>query len=388
MNDTLDHHALATWMKEATPPCLSLYMPTERAFPQREQNVIRFKNLLRQLEADLVERFPEADHAALLAPLQTLVDNADFWHYPRGGLAILRDRDQFRVLKVLDPLEETARVNHHFQLQPLLRLAQARDRYQVLCLTRNQAHLFEGNRDNLVEVELGEGVPRTLEDALGTELTEGNQRGLPQGFSRAGERGDSMQHNAGGISKHDEQDADRERYFLALDRALTRVHNKIARLPLVLAALPEHQAAFRRLSQNPHLLPEGIAGDPGPLDNDALRARAWAVMAPRMEQRLDDLLDTYAQRHGQGLASDRLEDIGGALLDARVDTLLVEADRHIPGYLDLERRLLVPAKPEGANADDLLDELSFQALQQGGEVLVLPRERMPGGTGVAAIYRY
>lgn len=78
MNDTLDHHALATWMKEATPPCLSLYMPTERAFPQREQNVIRFKNLLRQLEADLVERFPEADHVALLAPLQTLVDNADF----------------------------------------------------------------------------------------------------------------------------------------------------------------------------------------------------------------------------------------------------------------------------------------------------------------------
>ncbi|KTT51992.1 hypothetical protein SB11R_03720 [Pseudomonas oryzihabitans] len=388
MNDTLDHHALATWMKAAVPPCLSLYLPTERAFPQREQNVIRFKNLLRTVEADVRQRFPEADTTALLAPLTALIDDADFWNHPRGGLIILRDRDHLHLLKVAGGVPETAMVNHHFHLQPLLQLAQTTGRYQVLCLSRDHARLFEGSRDNLVEVELAEGVPRTLEEALGTDLTEGNQRGLPQGFGRASERGDAMQHNAGGISKHDEQNVDRERYFLALDRALTREHSQPSKLPLLLAALPEHQAVFRRISNNPLLLAEGLAGDPGPLDNDTLREKAWAVMEPHLDRHLGELLGTYAQRQGQGLASDRLEEIGGAVLDARVATLLVEADRRIPGHLDFDRRLLVPSDPAGANTEDLLDELSLQTLQQGGQVLVLPRERMPGKTGAAAIYRF
>lgn len=388
MNDTLDHHALATWMKAATPPCLSLYLPTERAFPQREQNVIRFKNLLRQVAADLYEHFPDTDTPALLAPLTALIDDADFWHHPRGGLVILRDRDQLHLLKVVGGVLEAAMVNHHFHLQPLLQLAQTTGRYQVLCLSRDHARLFEGSRDNLVEIELAAGVPRTLEEALGTDLTEGNQRGLPQGFGRASERGDAMQHNAGGISKHDEQNADRERYFLALDRALTREHSQPSKLPLLLAALPEHQAVFRRISNNSLLLAEGLTGDPGPLDNEALRRKAWAVIAPRLDRRLADLLDTYAQRQGQGLASDRLDEIGGAVLDARVATLLVEAERRIPGHLDVDRRLLVPSDPAGANTEDLLDELSLQTLQQGGQVLVLPRERMPGKTGAAAIYRF
>ncbi|APQ13847.1 hypothetical protein BJP27_20980 [Pseudomonas oryzihabitans] len=388
MNDTLDHHALATWMKAAVPPCLSLYLPTERAFPQREQNVIRFKNLLRTVEADVRQRFPEADTTALLAPLTALIDDADFWNHPRGGLIILRDRDHLHLLKVAGGVPETAMVNHHFHLQPLLQLAQTTGRYQVLCLSRDHARLFEGSRDNLVELELAEGVPRTLEEALGTDLTEGDQRGLPQGFGRASERGDAMQHNAGGISKHDEQNVDRERYFLALDRALTREHSQPSKLPLLLAALPEHQAVFRRISNNPLLLAEGLAGDPGPLDNDTLREKAWAVMEPHLDRHLGELLDTYAQRQGQGLASDRLEEIGGAVLDARVATLLVEADRRIPGHLDFDRRLLVPSDPAGANTEDLLDELSLQTLQQGGQVLVLPRERMPGKTGAAAIYRF
>jgi hypothetical protein len=36
----------------------------------------------------------------------------------------------------------------------------------------------------------------------------------------------------------------------------------------------------------------------------------------------------------------------------------------------------------------LLDDLSAVVLQNGGEVIIVPAERMPTDTGLAAIYRF
>jgi hypothetical protein len=38
--------------------------------------------------------------------------------------------------------------------------------------------------------------------------------------------------------------------------------------------------------------------------------------------------------------------------------------------------------------DDLLDDLGERALKAGGEVVVVPVERMPTQTCIAAIYRF
>ena len=38
--------------------------------------------------------------------------------------------------------------------------------------------------------------------------------------------------------------------------------------------------------------------------------------------------------------------------------------------------------------DDLLDDLGELVAKKGGVVMVLPAERMPSRTGLAAIYRY
>lgn len=38
--------------------------------------------------------------------------------------------------------------------------------------------------------------------------------------------------------------------------------------------------------------------------------------------------------------------------------------------------------------DDLLDDLAELTLKMGGEVVVVPAERMPSTTGAAATYRY
>ena len=58
-------------------------MPTYVKGPQVEQNVIRFKNLLRQAEKELVEwglREPEAKE--FLAPVRVMLEQSSFWQNP------------------------------------------------------------------------------------------------------------------------------------------------------------------------------------------------------------------------------------------------------------------------------------------------------------------
>ena len=72
----------------------------------------------------------------------------------------------------------------------------------------------------------------------------------------------------------------------------------------------------------------------------------------------------------------------------RVATLLIDAVRVVPGRLDPETGVSEYARLDGSGVDDLLDDLSEHTLKIGGEVVIVPPERMPSDTGIAAICRF
>ena len=43
------------------PPCLSLYQPTHRRSPENQQDSIRFRNLVKELEASLRHKYPAVE---------------------------------------------------------------------------------------------------------------------------------------------------------------------------------------------------------------------------------------------------------------------------------------------------------------------------------------
>ncbi|CDZ94166.1 MULTISPECIES: hypothetical protein [Pseudomonadaceae] len=388
MNRPLDSKTLNQLLSQREAPCLSLYQPTHRSFPERQQDPIRFRHLVRQLEESLKQQ-GWAEHAeALLRPFQELLNNAEFWNHNLDGLAVFGCAGYFQFFRLQRRVPEFAVANDRMHVKPLVRIAQSADRYQILCLSRDSVRLLGGNRDALDEITLHENVPRTLAEALGSELTEKSQSGFAQGFSRASERGDPMQNEAGGAGKQAEIERDRDRFFREVDRTILEYHSRPSGLPLILAALPEHQSHFRRISHNECLLPEGIEVGQGALTLNELREDSWLVMQPRYLKRLEGLLNQFGTSHGKGLASDQLEDIGQAATEGRVATLLVEAERQIPGYVDKAEGKATPAADDAATTPDLLDELTIWTLEQGGEVIVVPTERMPTQSGAAAIYRY
>jgi hypothetical protein len=369
-------------LEPRTGPCLSLYQPTHRWHPDNQQDPIRFRNLLRVLEGSLAERCPEGERETLLAPFRNLADDRHFWTQSLDGIAAFGAQGEFQVRRLQRSVPELALVADSFHLKPLLRIAQSADRYQILGVSREAVRLFEGTRDALDEVPLAPGVPRTVTDALGGELTEPHVTVA----SYNGPGGPAMHHGHG--SRKDEVDVDRERFFRVIDRAILDHHSRVSQLPLLLAALPEHHADFTRVSHNPYLLPETIDVSPDAVPLDLLRQRAWQVMGPRYRARLRDLIDRFETARAHGRGAEDLEAVASAIPAGRIGVLLVEADRRIPGRFDATTGRIEYADGDRPDVDDLLDDLGEQVLARKGEVIVVPAADMPTRTGVAATFRY
>ena len=121
---------------------------------------------------------------------------------------------------------------------------------------------------------------------------------------------------------------------------------------------------------------------------DELRALAWQAVAPRYQARLASLREEFEQARSKGVGSDDLAQVAEASASGRVETLLIETDRQIAGRLNGATGRVELANLSDPHSDDLLDDLGELVAKKGGTVLVIPAERMPSRTGLAAIYRY
>jgi hypothetical protein len=119
-----------------------------------------------------------------------------------------------------------------------------------------------------------------------------------------------------------------------------------------------------------------------------LAAAAARVLARRCESHFDARVAEYREAWAKRLATDMASEALEAAHEGRVDALLVESDGRSTGQTDADERLAEPSGRNHREVDTLLDDVAQEVLRGGGEVLVLPPERMPSRTGLAAIYRF
>jgi len=358
-------------------PCISLYMPTHRSHPENLQDVIRFKNLLKELEASLVQKYTTDEVKKSLEPFEALIDDENIWNQTVEGLAIFSAKGIFKAIKLQESVKELAMVADSFHTKPLRQYLQSTDRFHVLGLGLKDIQLFAGNRHSLVKIDLHSDVKENITQAFDDELTE-----KPASVDSA------LIHNSFG-GKRDEEDNETARYFREVSKSIYENYSKPTGLPLILAALPNHQNLFQKVNKNPLLLANGIDINPESVAIEKLAEMAWSIMEPEYLGKLDSLVEKFSQEKANGKGSDDMKEIGVAAVEGKIETLIIEADRMIANKLtnqvtgNIQNRDLTNPK-----VDDLLDDLGELVIKMGGNVMVLPAEKMPSETGLAAIFRY
>lgn len=381
LNEELIHELLA--LHKA--PFLSLYMPTHRTHPDNALDITRFKNLVRELEKSLLQKYSADEVQKNLEPFEVLGNDPGFWNHASEGLAVLSSAEIFKVLRIPVAFEELAVAADSFHTKPLRQYLQSADHFHVLGLSLNEIRLYEGNRHSLVEIELLPAVPATISDALGEELTD--KHTTVASYGGAGKQSAAMHHGHGG--KKEEREKDAERFFRTVAAHIYESYSKPTGWPLILAALTEHHSLFQKVSKNPFLVAEGIQINPTAIAADKLIKLAWEILEPVYMVKIKKLTDKYEQAKANGKGSNDIKDASVAAVEGRIDTLLIEADRMIavritnPVTGNTQKKDLTNPK-----VDDLLDDMGELVTKMGGSVIVLPSDQMPSETGLAATYRY
>ncbi len=365
-------------------PCISIYLPTHRRGSETRENSIRYKALLKQVREELSGgNGSSAEAMSRVEALEQLAEDNDFWQHQLDGLAIFSSKSTSRMYRVGTPFRERAAVADSFHVKPIIRVLQTAGRYHLLALTAKSVRLYEGGMNGLDEVPLKDEVPRSVIEALGGQLDGELNVNSYGGLSNSG-----MFH--GHHDSKDERSKDRERYLRAVDRAIYDYHRRDNPLPLYLAADVDYHDTFFGLTHDPRATKKGIRINPDAVEVDQkrLHEEMKQVMLPDLDKEVHELVEQFGNAKAKQQGSDDLNDVALAAQQGRVLTLLVSDDMSVGGRIDPATGKVTLMDESDPDADDLLDDLCEMAMKTGGNVRVIPGDKHPSDSGVAAVYRY
>ena len=365
--------------------CVSMYMPAHRAGRETQQDPIRFKNLLKQAEKRLAAKGLKAPEVAgLLEPAQAFALDPTFWRHQSDGLAVFLSADGMRSYRLPVRFDELVVISDRFHLKPLLPFFASDGHFYILALSQNQVRLFEGSRYTVDEVPT-ESMPASMAEALQYERFD-KQLQFHTGTSSATGAGG----RAAVFHGHDPSDADKDR----LVRWFRKVDSELVSLlagqhsPLVLAGVEYYFPLYRGVSAYPHVLAEGLPGNPEALSAEEIHAGVWPLVAPVFRQAQEEAIARYHELFVQGKTLSDVEQVVVAAIQGRVDTIFVPVGVQVWGGVDLAAGEVAIHPQHEPGDEDLLDLAAIQTLAYGGDVFALPPDQMPEEALIAAVLRY
>ena len=351
-------------------PCISIFLPLPRHGAELATAPLRYRALLREAEGLLADRYEPRQVQELLAPLAGLAGAGDVLGRGPGGLAAFRADGLFETYRIWPEPAERAVVADSFHLKPLLRCLQDRERWFVLALGSGQASLWEGS---------GYGIaPRHL-PPIAAPTTPA--RGVAPRGGRAAGPGKAPEVGPG--PRREEA----LRFFRAVDGVLREILDPGS--VLLVAGASQPAALFREACSHRGLVEESVEGAFDGSNAEELYSRALPVARRALAARDRALVDDFRRQLDRSQAADVLTRVAEASVAGRVRRLLVSDGRPLFGRVDRTTgEVTLHAGQTGPQDDDVLDDLAEIVLARGGEVIVLPPERMPDDAAAVATFRW
>ncbi|MGH2414039.1 MAG: hypothetical protein ACRDEA_10180, partial [Microcystaceae cyanobacterium] len=382
---------IKTLLEQPRQNSVSIYMPTQLAGPEVRQNPIRFKNLIKEAEARLIDAGLEQDDAIELLAKSHQLDDSNFWEQNVDqGLAIFISRDVFRYYTLPLTFDELVVVTDRFHIKPLLPILNGDGRFYLLALSQKDVRFFEGTRYSIQEVEV-QNMPKSLDEALNYDETaqEGQFRIATSKGGTANSSGQPGGFHGQGSPDRDQHQKDILQFFHTVNHALQEKLREQT-VPLLLAGVEYLMPLYKQANTYQHLIEEGITGNQEILSAQELHERAWPIVEPHYHKSQQEVVERFNELFGAntGKASNELKAIIPAAYYQKIDSLLVASSQQQWGLFDPTSETVYLHQEEETGDEDLLDFAAAHTLLNGGTVYAVEPEQVPFSTPVVAIFRY
>jgi hypothetical protein len=349
------------------PSSVSIYLPTSPS-SRGDAERIELKNLAGEASRQLQQAgASKADVAAIDDELADLVDDDEFWRYQARSLALFVTPTTSTTFRLANNLTAAVEVSDRFHVKPLLRAVTFPHSAFVLALAQNSVRLLE--------------IAPDLEPAQ-VDIAD-----LPTDVASAVGRSSIRDRPSGRIQGSEGQKTRIRQYARRVDEALRPLLNGLD-VPLILAAAEPIDSIYRSVNSYPNLLATSISGNPEAVSDGELGESARRLLDDLYAAELRATQETYALRTSQRRASSDIADVARAATFGLVDTVLVDIDEAVPGYVDEESGAVTFDDTDDAVNYGVVDEIARRVSLNGGRVLAVRRDDIPGKASVAAILRY
>jgi len=370
--------------QQTSSPSISIFLPTHRAGRVTQQDPIRFKNLLREAEKQLLDSgIGPREASALLQPAQAFIDDSFFWSHQRDGLAVFMAADDFHYYHLPFSVEELLVISQTYYVKPVLPLFTNNGHYFILALSQKEIRLFEGTRSSVGQIDLPEGTPESMEAAL---RLDDPQKQLQMHTAQSG-AGHGMFH--GQSQGEDEEKVRIEQYLNLVDTSLKEIFSE-QQAPLVLAGVDYLLPIYRKVSEYAHIMQSGISGSPEHLSPEELQKQAWPIVEEHFRQATEKAVEQFQQFAGTDKATDDVDQIVAAAFNGIVDKLILSIDAQVWGLFDQEIGK-VTHRSTGQSKENnlaLIDFAAMKTLQNGGTIYALSQAEMPTDSPIVAVFRF
>ncbi|RJR47615.1 MAG: hypothetical protein C4576_09405 [Desulfobacteraceae bacterium] len=385
MEDLFTKTELDNLLIEQGNNCLSIFMPAFQAGQEVRQNPTRFKNLLASAERLLSRnQGPNSLPKDFFEPLRALWHDALYWTNQSSGLAVFRSAGTIRTYRLPVPFRELVISADHFHVKPLVSFLRQVKKYFVLALSMKKVRLMECSRQQVFEVDVP-ALPASMEEALRYDDPQSRLQ-FRTGTDRIGDKPSAAVFHSHGTGLEETKN-DILRYFKIVNKALENVLQK-ERDPLVLAGVDYLLPIYEEANTYPHLIKEGITGNPEGWTPEELKKEAWPIIEGLLKEREANAISDYEEKAHRVPGSREIRQIVGSAYHARVDSLLLAEDEEVWGFFDREKDEATISGAAGKGSYDLLNFAAIHTLTNGGTVIPLPRARIPARSQAAALFRY
>ena len=361
-------------------PCVSIYLPVEKAGQDTRQGTIRLRKLGKASHEALRERGLRTPQAAqLLAPVQALLDAALFWEHQEQGLALFASLDGLKIHQLTATCAESVTISNRFMVLPLLAESEQDPVYYLLTLSLDGTRLHLGTRTSLTECELAE--PRYVKAVRDTYTLE-------KQLQHHGSSGGSGTVYHGSESAHDKEKLMVEEFLRQLAANLAGGLT-LPEAPLVVACVDYLFPLFRSLCKDCRLQDAHISGSPDTLKKDTLMEKAWQIARPFFEQGKHQAIRSFSHLAGTDKTSSGIGNLLPMALQGRIEALLLRR-QPVWGRWDTGSGAVLEILEEQAQFGDpdLLSEAALLVLDHGGSVYLLHDEEMPVPDPCAGLLRF
>lgn len=322
--------------------CVRIILQTHRTIPDNEKDSIVLKNLIKEAESRLRANYEKAFVIDMMERINTLAEGINH-RFNKESLVLFINENTAEYIRLPITVENRVVVDKTFATRDLVRALYRETSYYILVLSRDKARLIEAFNDKVTD-EIEEGFPMVNTDLNPVQRSE----------AAIGSRQTNLVRE----------------FFNRVDKQLNKVQKENP-MPVIICTEESNYPEYLKIVDKKEMIIGELFGNRMNDKAHYVVEAVWPVMKKlKAEKNNLHLAELKAPVNSRNFLID-FNEIWQAVNDGRGKTLFVKQGYFQPVKLENNHiELSSNGNLEGANVDDIIDEMIEKNLQFNGELFL------------------